>query len=161
VTIGCPEPKFDTACGSGVIPGLQAKEDRMRKNPVAAIWLIGILVAVVAYAANPGHLLTVALDTLAAGFAAVEQMVRSLTLFGSDVVRALAIGLFVTFVALSVLAIREGHRGRTALVIVSTVFVLLVRDDGDGVSNGRWVAAFALAAVAALVMTDRIRRPVR
>jgi hypothetical protein len=133
----------------------------MRKSPIAAIWLAGILVAVVAYAANPAHLLTVALDMLAAGFAAIEDMVRSLTLFGSDVVRALAIGLFVTFVALSVLAIRQGHRGRMALVIVSAVFVLLVRDDGDGVSNGRWVAAFALAAVAALVMTDRMRRPVR
>jgi hypothetical protein len=133
----------------------------MRKNPVAAIWFIGILVAVAAYLADPGHLLAAALDMLAAGFAAIDQMVRSLSLFGNNVIRALAIGLFVTFVALAVLAIRQGHRGRMALVFVSAVFLLLVRDGGDGVSNGRWVAAFALAAVAALVMTDRIRRPVR
>lgn len=132
----------------------------MRANPVAAIWVIGILVAIGAYLAGPGFLLSTALTAIAVGVDAAEHLARSLSLLGADVVRALAIGLFVTFVALAVLAIRQGHRGRFALVSVSTVFLLLVGGDGDGVSNGRWIAAFALAAVGALIMTSRIRRPV-
>jgi hypothetical protein len=129
----------------------------MHRNTVILIWAGGILVALLAYAAGPGALLNMALDWLAAGIAAVQRLIGELSSFGSDVVRALAVGLFVTFVALAVLAIRQGGRGRMALFTVSSVFLLLLRD-GAGASNGRWVAAFALAGVGALVMTTRVRR---
>jgi hypothetical protein len=129
----------------------------MQRNTIMLIWTGGLLVALLAYATNPGALLNAALDLLAGGLAAVERLVAGLSAFGSDVVRALAVGLFVTFVALAVFAIRQGGKGRMALFTVSTVFVLLLRD-GGGESNGRWVAAFALAAVGALVMTTRVRR---
>ena len=132
----------------------------MRKNPVAVIWLVGMLAAVVAYVADPNRLFRAALDMLASIVTDFERLLESLTLFGGDVVRALAIGLFVTFLALTALAIRQGRRGRAALVFVSLVFVLLVHDDGSGISNERWVTAFALAAIASLVMTNRVRRPI-
>jgi hypothetical protein len=129
----------------------------MQRNTIMVIWIGGMLVALLAYATDPGALLNAALDLLAAGISAVQRLIGELSAFGSDVVRALAVGLFVTFVALAVLAIRQGGRGRMALFAVSSVFLLLLRD-GNGASNGRWVAAFALAAVGALVMTARVRR---
>jgi hypothetical protein len=132
----------------------------MRRNPVALIWLAGMLVAVVAYVADPGRLFRAALDMLASIAMGFEHLLQSLTQLGGDVLRALAIGLFVTFVALTGLAIRQGHRGRAALVFVSLAFVLLVHDDGTGISNERWVTAFALAAIGSLVMTNRVRRSI-
>jgi hypothetical protein len=129
----------------------------MHRNTITLIWIGGILVALLAYATNPGALLNAALNLLATAIAAMERLVGELSTFGSDVVRALAVGLFVTFAALAVLAIRHGGKGRMALFSVSTVFVLLLRD-GGGASNGNWVAAFALSAVGALVMTTRVRR---
>jgi hypothetical protein len=129
----------------------------MQRNTIVLIWTGGILVALFAYATDPSALLNAALDLVAAAIAAIERLVAALSAFGSDVVRALAIGFFATFVALSVLAIRQGGKGRMALFAVSTVFVLLLRGDG-GASNENWVAAFALAAVGALVMTTRVRR---
>ena len=78
-------------------------------------------------------------------------------MFGGAVVRALAVGLFVTFVALAVLTIRQGGKGKAALVLVSSVFLVLLHD-GANASNGHWAAAFVLAAIGALVMTGRVRR---
>ena len=131
----------------------------MHRNTVAFIWIGGIAIAAIAYAADPGALLEAALNLLAAAIAVTERFVRDLSTFGSAVIRALAVGLFVTFVALAILTIRQGGQGRTALVMVSVVFLLLLRD-GASAANGRWVAAFALAAVGAVVMTTRVRRRV-
>ena len=131
----------------------------MHRNTVAFIWIGGIAIAAIAYAADPGALLEAALNLLAAAIAVTERFVRDLSTFGSAVVRALAVGLVVTFVALAILTIRQGGQGRTALVMVSVVFLLLLRD-GASAANGRWVAAFALAAVGAVVMTTRVRRRV-
>lgn len=128
----------------------------MHRNTIALIWLAGIAVVVLAYAIDPGALLNAALDIVAEAAFGLERLARTLSVFGADMVRALAIGLFVTFAALAVLAIRQGRRGRTALLAVTVAFVLLVRD-GD-VSNERWAAAFVLASVAALVMTARVAR---
>ena len=129
----------------------------MHRNTIMLIWIGGILVALIAYAADPGALINTALDALAAGIAAIQRLVANLSALGSGIIRALAVGLFVTFVAMAVLAIRQGGKGRMALFTVSAVFVLLLRE-GNGASNGRWVAAFALAAAGALVMTARVRR---
>lgn len=129
----------------------------MQRNTILLVWGFGILVAALAYAVDPSSLLEGVLDLLAAGLAAAARLVRSLPMFSSDVMRALAIGLFVTFLGLAALTIRQGGKGRTAILAVSAVFVLLVRD-GRAASNGQWAAAFALAAAGALVMTGRIRR---
>jgi hypothetical protein len=129
----------------------------MPRTTITLIWIGGILVALLAYAAGPGALLNATLDQIAAGIATIQRLIGGLSAFGSDVVRALAVGLFVIFAALAVLAIRQGGKGRMALFSVSAVFVLLLRD-GGAASNGNWVAAFALAATGALVMTARVRR---
>jgi hypothetical protein len=137
--------------------GARVTGQPMHRNTITLVWLAGIGVAALAYAVDPGRLLETALDLLATGLANLGRLVQDLSLFGSDLVRAMAIGLFVTFVALAIIAIRQGRKGRAALLAVSTVFVLLVRD-GSAAPNGHWVAAFALAAIAALVMTGRVRR---
>jgi hypothetical protein len=129
----------------------------MHRNTVMLIWVGGILVALIAYLADPGALINSALDLLAAGIAALQRFVANLSALGSEIIRALAVGLFVTFVAMAVLAIRQGGKGRMALFTVSSMFVLLLRE-GSAASNERWVAAFALAATGALVMTARVRR---
>ena len=127
----------------------------MQRRTIALIWLAGLLVAALAYAADPNALVNAALDLVAAGIAAVERVVSALSVFSAAMVRALAVGLFVTFIGLSLLAIRQGRKGWAALVGVSVGFMLLVH---GGASNENWVTAFALAAIAALVMTGRVRR---
>ena len=127
----------------------------MPKNIIAAIWAAGALAAVVAYLVGPEHLL----NTLAAlsdqATLALAVSLRNLSTSAVNVVHALAVGLFVTFVGLALVAIRSGHKGRAALVIVSAAFVWLVWT-GEAPSNERWLAAFVLAGVGTLVMSGRL-----
>ncbi len=76
-----------------------------------------------------------------------------------DLVRALAIGLYATFVVLALAVARRGGRAKGALVVITVLFVLLVgHADMATESNGRWTAALALCAVGAVVMTGRLRQ---
>jgi len=125
------------------------------KNIIAVIWATGALAALAAYLVGPEHLL----NTLAAlsdqVTLAVAMSLRDLSASAVNVVHALAVGLFVTFVGLALVAIRSGRKGRAALVVVSAVFVWLVWS-GDAPSNQRWLAAFVLAGLGTLVMSSRL-----
>jgi len=125
------------------------------KNIIAVIWATGALAALAAYLVGPEHLL----NTLAAlsdqVTVAVAMSLRDLSASAVNVVHALAVGLFVTFVGLALVAIRNGRKGRAALVVVSAVFVWLVWS-GDAPSNQRWLAAFVLAGLGTLVMSSRL-----
>jgi len=125
------------------------------KNIIAVIWATGALAALAAYLVGPEHLL----NTLAAlsdqVTVAVAMSLRDLSASAVNVVHALAVGLFVTFVGLALVAIRSGRKGRAALVVVSAVFVWLVWS-GDAPSNQRWLAAFVLAGLGTLVMSSRL-----
>lgn len=127
----------------------------MPKNIIAVIWATGALAALAAYLVGPEHLL----NTLAAlsdqVTLAVAMSLRDLSASAVNVVHALAVGLFVTFVGLALVAIRSGRKGRAALVVVSAVFVWLVWS-GDAPSNQRWLAAFVLAGLGTLVMSSRL-----
>ncbi len=127
----------------------------MPKNIIAVIWATGALAALAAYLVGPEHLL----NTLAAlsdqVTVAVAMSLRDLSASAVNVVHALAVGLFVTFVGLALVAIRSGRKGRAALVVVSAVFVWLVWS-GDAPSNQRWLAAFVLAGLGTLVMSSRL-----
>ena len=73
-----------------------------------------------------------------------------------DVVRALAIGLYATFLGLAFAVDRRGGRARMAVIVVSILFFLLVGDAGPA-DQAEWVAGLALSAVGAMVMTARLR----
>lgn len=142
----------------------------MRTNHIAAIWLIGAAAAVAVYLLGSDWLLGGLADLGSAALSLVNQAVRQLSLLTAGLLRALAIGLFVTFVGLTLLAIRAGHKGRLALVLVSAGFLWLV-GFGDwasqqgasqqGASREDWVEALMLAAAGALVMTQRLLRTPR
>ena len=128
----------------------------MSRNPIAAVWAVGALAALLAYLVGPDHLLSTLIVSVDRALFIAGDLLRSLSASAVGAMHALAVGLFVTFVGLSLLAIRNGQRGRAALVAVSAVFVWLVWRGGDATSNGRWLSAFVLAAIGTLVMTGRL-----
>lgn len=121
-----------------------------------AVWLVGALAALLAYAVGPDHLLSTLIVAANRTMFFVGELLRSLSASAVGAMHAVAVGLFVTFVGLCLLAIRNGQRARVALVVVSALFVWLVWSGGDATSNGRWLSAFVLAAVGTLVMTGRL-----
>ena len=153
----------------------------MQRNTIGAVWLVGALLALGAYLIGPDRFLHGAfgvLFDLQAMFenlhAALQTVLAGLTVEAFELIRALAIGLFVVFLALGVIAARRGLRARAALVILTALYLLLLYPALDGyyVSSAHWMGAFLLAAVGALVMTRRLtasaastpaslRRPVR
>ncbi len=128
----------------------------MKRNPVVAIWVLGLVVTVIAYQLGPNHFLSSVVAFFGDVGQVIENWVWELSHASLQFVRAAAIGLYVVFVALSLLVIREGGRARTALVVVSIAFFLLIGSGEFYVSNDRWFAAFALCAVGALIMTRRL-----
>lgn len=130
----------------------------MRRDPVIVAWVLGLGLAVLIYVLGPRHFLFHLLDTLNVVFWQIGQFIASLSTVALDAVRALAIGLYATFVVLALAVLRRGGRARAALVVVTVLFLLLVfNDDLPTESNGRWAAALALSAVGAIVMTGRLR----
>ena len=126
------------------------------RNPVALIWILGAVVAFLAYQIGPTHLLASLSDTLAVAFAQLERWTWQLSRTAADVVRAGAVGLYVVFVALCILVLRQGGKAWGALVLISALFYLLVWSSDYDVSNHRWFLGFAVVLIGALVMTGRI-----
>ncbi len=131
----------------------------MRKNPVALVWLVGLAAAIAVYLLGSDWLLALFTNLGEQAARLLDGLVRLLASLTSGLLRALAIGLFVTFVGLSLLAIRAGRRGRLALVLVSAGFLWLIGFGGPDGSRQDWVEALLLAAAGALVMTQRLLRP--
>jgi hypothetical protein len=126
------------------------------RNPVALIWILGLVVAVVAYQIGPTHFLATLFDTLSQALAQLERWTWELSRTAADFVRAGAVGLYVVFVALCIVVLRQGGKAWGALVLISGMFYLLVWSSDYDVSNHRWFLGFAVALVGALVMTGRI-----
>jgi hypothetical protein len=132
----------------------------IRRNPVAAIWVLGLLLAVILYVTGPEDVLRTVLDALGRVADFIDRAIADLIAQSYTAIRALAIALFVVFVALAVLAAQRGLRSRTALIIVPFFFLALVwpATYGERVSANRWFGAFVLAGVGAMVMTRRLTR---
>ena len=120
-------------------------------------WGAGLGLAVLVFVVGPDHFLFRLADTLHVLAWRVAEAIAELSATALDVVRALSIGLFVTFLALAFAVLRRGGRSRGAMVAVSLLFFLLVADAAPG-DQARWVAALALSGVGALVMTGRLRQ---
>lgn len=135
----------------------------MRRETLAIIWGGGLLLAVLIYLVGPDQFfdsVLALLDTLDFGF---RRLILSLgtQLFG--IIRALAIALYVVFVVLAVTASARGRHGIGALIVVSIVYALLVWRPYavSDIPPGRWIVAFVLVMVSAIVMTQRLMRPPR
>ena len=123
----------------------------MRRNPIIAIWIVGLLAALLAYAGNADQLAAALGMAIRHGIAVVAAVMDQFARLRPGVLRALAIGLFVTFAALALLAVRRGKQGRAALVLVTIGFAWSVSGQ-DG-----WLGPLALSGTAAAVMTARLR----
>jgi hypothetical protein len=133
----------------------------MSRNTIVAIWVAGLVVAVIVYLAGPDRFVFAALDFIERTWWSLQDALRNISVAAFDLVRALAIGLYFVFVVLTVLTIRRGGRGRGALVALSLVFFGLAwHSAGDGFgAHTRWLTALLLNAMGALTMTRRLTRP--
>lgn len=128
-----------------------------RRDPVMFAWVAGLSLAALIYALGPDRVMFRIEDTLHVVLWRLGEIVADLSATALDVVRALSIGLFATFLALSVAVARRGGRARMAGVVVTLLFVGLVEGAAPG-DQARWTAALVLSAVAASVMTGRLRQ---
>lgn len=126
----------------------------MRSNPVALIWLLGILAALLAYLFGATYTLAAAWAFVIDLSDRIDEALSQLPNLAANFIPALAIGALVAFVPLAILSIRAGQRGRMALVLVPTVFLWLA---GRDATRMEWLEALLVAGIGALVMTGRLR----
>lgn len=126
----------------------------MRSNPIAFIWLLGILAAVLAYMFGATYTLAAAWAFVIELNDRIDESLSQLPNLAANFIPALAIGALVAFIPLAILSIRAGHRGRLALILVPTVFLWLA---GHNATRMEWLEALVVAGIGALVMTGRLR----
>ena len=134
-----------------------------RRDPVVLAWVAGLGLSAVVYAMGPERFFFRLVDSIHVALWRIQEALEQLSVVTLDAVRALSIGLFVTFVALSLAVIRRGGRARGALFWVSLLFVALAGNlVGDGSPNARWAASLMVVAAGSVLMTGRLRqeRPV-
>jgi hypothetical protein len=133
----------------------------MNRTTIAAIWIAGIVLALLVYVTGPERFVFAAAEFVQRAWWSAQEALRNLSIAAFDLVRALAIGLYFVFLALGVLAVSRGGRGLVALVVVSLLFFALAwQDYGTGFgSRMRWGAALMLVGVGALSMTRRLTHP--
>ena len=132
-----------------------------RRDPVWLAWAAGLALAALVYVVGPDRFVFRVMDTLHVLAWRISETIEDLSALALDVVRALAIGLYATFVALAITVARRGGKSRAALLLVSVLFLLLAGgavDAGVGAPNARWTAALLLAGIGAAVMTGRLRQ---
>ena len=131
----------------------------MRRNPVLVAWAAGLLLAATVYVVGPEHLVFRILDNLHYAGWWLGEVVARLGGVTAEAVRALAIGIYVTFVALGAAVEQRGGHAKGALFWVSVGFWLLAGGViGFDEGYGRWAMALVLVIIAALSMTARLRQ---
>jgi len=132
---------------------------QQRRDPVVIAWVVGLGLAALVYVIGPNQFLFRLLDTFHVLMWRLGELIADLSTVALDAVRALAIGLYATFLVLGFAVLRRGGRARGALIVVTILFLILVaHDDSVTEGRGRWTAALALAAAGAVVMTGRLRQ---
>jgi hypothetical protein len=128
-----------------------------RRDPVLVAWVVGLALAALVFVVGPDHFLFRLNDTLHVVVWRIVEALDQLSATALDAVRALAIGLYVTFVALALAVLRRGGRARAAIIVVTLLYIMLVGYAVPG-DQTRWLAALALSGVGAAVMTGRLRQ---
>ncbi len=135
----------------------------LRRDPVLIAWVVGLGLAGLVYVVGPDRFLFRLEDTLHVIAWRIAEAVADLSATMLDAVRALSIGLYVTFLALAAAVMRRGGRAKFAAVVVTVLFLMIVMGASPG-DQTRWIAALVLSGVGASVMTGRLRQagvPVR
>jgi len=130
----------------------------VHRNAVRLAWLLGIALTILSYAIGADRVLQLSVRIADDLQAAASGMVAAFTVEGLRLIRAMALGLFVVFAVLGVVASRRGIRSRAALLAVTLVFFALIFPalEGEAVPPDRWFGAFVLAGAGALAMTRRL-----
>ncbi len=130
-----------------------------RRDPVLIAWVVGLGLAAVAYAIGPQYFMFRVVDSFHLAMWRIGEAIGDLSLMGRDLVRALAMGLYATFVVLALSVIRRGGSGKAALFWVSVLFLFLIGGlDLTTESDTRWFLALAVAGAGAVTMTQRLRQ---
>ena len=128
-----------------------------RRDPIFVAWIAGLGLAALVFVVGPDQFVFRVTDALHVFVWRIGEAISELSATALDAVRALSIGLFVTFLDLAFAVLRRGGRSRGAILMVTLLFILLVGDSGPG-DQFRWLSALALSGVGALVMTGRLRQ---
>ena len=129
------------------------------RDPVLLAWGVGLGLAALAYAVGPQYFLFRVVDSFHLAFWRLGEAIGDLSLMGRDMVRALALGLYVTFVVLALSVIRRGGAAKASLFWLTILFLFLIGGVGlTTQSDTRWVLALAVAGVGAVTMTTRLRQ---
>jgi hypothetical protein len=135
-----------------------AEEPSVNRSIVALIWLGGILLTLLLYAAGPAHFINTALSGLNELQWVMGDAIAYVSAQAFDLVRAAAIALFVVFLVLGFVASQRGVGRGGGLVGLSVLFVVLVSIGGYD-SRLCWFAALLVAAAGAISMTQRLLGP--
>ena len=112
-----------------------------RRDPIWLAWAAGLALAALVYVVGPDRFVFRLMDTLHVLAWRISEAIEDLSMLTLDVVRALAIGVYATFVALAISVARRGGKVDTGTA-----------------PNARWTAALLVAAAGAAVMTSRMRQ---
>ncbi len=129
----------------------------MRRDPVALVWIGGLALAAVLYVVGTDRFWFQILNTLHLVGYWVGEIIADLSGLTIELVRALALGVFATFVALCWLAARRGAAARGIGLLVALLFLVLAGGGDYGAGSARWAGALLVAGLGAAVMTRRLR----
>ena len=127
----------------------------MDRRTIGLIWLGGIALAAVVYAIGPEQFLTWCATVISDFAHFIDEVVATLMWRAFELMRAAAIALFVVFLVLTIMAMQRGMRMGGMLLVISIVFLILVRTDWYDPGT-KWFAAAVLAAVGAGIATKRL-----
>ncbi len=127
----------------------------MDRRIIVLVWAGGIILAAVVYAVGPQNFLATCEEFILSAVHFLDDLVATLMWRAFEVMRAAAIALYAVFVVLTLLAMHRGMRVGGTLIVVSIVFLLLVRTDWYDPGT-KWLAAAILSAVAAAMTTRRL-----
>ena len=145
---------MDLGSGAAALGGEFLTLDR---RTIGLVWLGGIVLMAALYVIGPQHFIQACEDVITRVIWFIGDVVETLMSRAFDAVRAAAIAFYAVFVVLAVMAYRRGlHVGGT-LVVVSVLFLVLVRSHWYDPGT-KWLSAAIVAAVAAGVMTNRLVR---
>jgi hypothetical protein len=122
---------------------------------IALIWTGGIVLMAAIYLIGPQHFITACEQFVAQVMWWLSDVIDMLTVRAFEVVRAAAIAMYAVFGVLAVLATRRRLHPGGMVVLVSIVFLLLVRTDWYDPGT-KWLAAAVLTTIAAGMLTSRL-----
>jgi hypothetical protein len=127
----------------------------VQNKTITIVWTAGLGLALLIYVAGPDQAIATLFRMVDASGNFIQHALVELSGRAFDVLRALAIGCFVIFFTLCIVASGRGLPVRWLLPVVCGLFLLLVWHEGPE-ATGHWVLAFVLSAAAAINVTRRL-----